>query len=246
MSRRVLLLTLASLFVTLVSAARAEGCTCAGPASACAAFGNASAVFVGTVTGIKSGSQDEVERGAAPRRVTFAVNEAFSGVKGKKASVSTGLGGGDCGYRFVKGTRYLVYAHASPSGQLQTGICTRTMPAAGAGADVEFLRALARRTSGVTVSGRVGRPLDKWDEGGDRMLEPLKGVRVTVVGPAGMREAFTDARGRYEWTRLPPGHYEVMLHPPDGLTTVEPKRSGHVPDRGCLSADFHVTDERPR
>lgn len=246
MSRRALLLTLAPLIVTLASAARAEACMCAGPASACAAFGNASAVFAGTVIEIKSNPRDEAAGGDATRRVTFAVDEAFSGVGGAEASVSTGLGGGDCGYPFVRGASYLVYARVRQDGRLHTGICTRTMPAAAAGADVEFLRALARRSSGVTVSGRVGRPLDKWDESGDRALEPLEGVRVTVVGRAGMREAFTDARGRYELTGLPPGHYEIMLHPPDGLTTDEPKRGGNAADRGCLSADFHVTDTRPR
>jgi hypothetical protein len=250
MIRRFLLLTLASLLVTLVSAARAEACSCMMPGPPCQEFGEASAVFVGKVTGVVSGkplksSDGGEEPGWATRTFKFAVTEAFSGVEGKAVEVSTGLGGGDCGYTFMKGTSYLVYASRSKDGTLSTGICSRTRPALGATKDLAFLRGLAGRPPGVTVSGRVGRPLDKWDESGERTLEPLEGMRVTVAGPAGLREVVTDARGRYELTGLPPGHYEVILHLPDGQTTVEPKRSGHVPDRGCFSADFHVTDTTP-
>ena len=250
MSRRALLLTLASLLVTLVSAARAEACSCMMPGPPCQEFGEASAVFVGKVTGVVSKPLKSSDGGEEPdwatRTFKFAVTEAFSGVEGKAVDVSTGLGGGDCGYTFKKGTSYLVYAIRSEDGTLSTGICSRTRPALGATKDLAFLRGLADRPPGVTVSGRVGRPLDKWDESGERTLEPLEGVRVTVAGPAGLREALTDARGRYELNGLPPGRYEITLHLPEGLTTVEPRRSGHVAERGCFSADFHVTDTSPR
>ena len=44
--------------------------------------------------------------------VHFTVEEGFrgGGVAGSQIVVDTGLGGGDCGYPFVPGTRYLVYA----------------------------------------------------------------------------------------------------------------------------------------
>lgn len=246
MNRRALLLTFASLLLVIFSATRAEACSCMMPGPPCQEFSEASAVFVGTVTGIKTAPRDEAEQRDAARRVTFAVKEAFSGVKGKQASVWTGFGGGDCGYSFDEGASYLVYASARPDGRLYTGICTRTRPASAAASDVAFLRALARRTSGVTFSGRVGRLLDKWDESGERTLEPLKGVRVTVVGRAGRREARTDARGRYELTGFPSGPYEIMVHLPGGLTTDEPKRMGQAADRGCVSADFYITDTKPK
>jgi hypothetical protein len=229
----------------LACAARAEGCSCLMSGSACSAFGSASAVFVGTVTEIKTRPREANTPEAdfwAPRTVTFVVEEAFSGVAGTVASVSTGVGGGDCGYNFEKGVSYLVFAHRGKEGErLYTGICTRTRPASGAAEDLEFLRAQARRPSGVTISGSVGRPLDRWDEGG-RKFDPLEGVRVMVSGPAGQREVLTDARGRYELSGLPPGAYEVVPHLPDELIAVEPQQKFNIADRGCGVADFYVTD----
>lgn len=43
-------------------------------------------------------------------------------------AISTGLGGGDCGYGFKEGQKYLVYAHASSDPVLGTGICSGTRP----------------------------------------------------------------------------------------------------------------------
>jgi hypothetical protein len=237
---------LSCLLLLLACAARAEACSCAGPGSACAAFGSAAAVFVGTVTDIRTRPHDATgqEDAFSPRTVTFLVEEAFSGVDGAAAYVSTGRGGGDCGYKFERGVSYLVYAfRGKESRPLSTGICTRTRPAARASEDIEFLRAQARQPSGVTVSGKVGRPLAVWDEDNEALkLDPLEGVRVTVSGRGWAREARTDAQGRYKLAGLPPGPQEVEVHLPDELIAERPKRSFHVADRGCASADFLVLD----
>ena len=39
--------------------------------------------------------------------------------------IRTGIGDGDCGFRFVKGEKYLVSAYQF-EGHLETGICTST------------------------------------------------------------------------------------------------------------------------
>ncbi|HEX6186314.1 MAG TPA: carboxypeptidase regulatory-like domain-containing protein [Pyrinomonadaceae bacterium] len=249
MRRKGLLLAVSSLFVLLAAAARVEACTCGGPGAPCEAFGGSAAVFVGTVTDIKSGTRGAPARGEdvdwAPRTVTFSISEAFSGVEGTTVQVSTGLGGGDCGYSFVKGTTYLVYAYGAGSGErrrLSTGICTRTRLAFGATEDLEFLRGLARKPGGVTVSGRVERPQGEPGEGGARASVGMEGARVTVAGAGGQQEALTDAQGRYSLTGLPPGDYEVTLHLPETLTAYEPKQGVTVADRGCAMVSFFVTD----
>ena len=243
-------MTFSCLPVLLVlAAARAEACTCGGPGAPCQAFGSAAAVFVGTVTDIWSQPRKAPARGEeidwAPRTVSFTVKEAFSGVEGATAQVSTGLGGGDCGYSFVKGTTYLVYAYGTGSGErrrLSTGICTRTQLAFGATEDLEFLRGLARKPGGVTASGRVERQQREPGEGGAPANVGMEGMRVTVAGAGGQQEAVTDAQGRYSLTGLPPGDYEVTLHLPETLTTYEPKRRVTVADRGCSVTNFYLTD----
>ena len=247
MRRRVLLLTFSCLPVLLVlAAARAEACTCMGSGTPCQAFGRSTAVFVGTVTDIRSRPHTAGEEPDwGPLKVTFSVSEAFSGVEGVEAQVSTGMGGGDCGYSFVKGVSYIVYAYRMRGGdgkRLGTGICTRTQLAFGATEDLAFLRGLVRKPGGVTVSGRVERQQREPGEGGANANVGVEGMRVTVAGAGGEQEAVTDAQGRYSLTGLPPGEHEVTLHLPETMTAYEPMRRVTVADRGCATASFFVTD----
>ncbi|HEX7957730.1 MAG TPA: carboxypeptidase regulatory-like domain-containing protein, partial [Pyrinomonadaceae bacterium] len=242
MRRRGLQLTLACLVVLLVSAARADGCTCGGPGSACAAYGASDAVFVGTVTEIRSKPRNETSD-LPPRTVTFSVEEAFSGVRGAEMQVATGFGGGDCGYAFVKGSRYLVYAHRSGSkALLYTGMCTRTALAHGAAEDLEFLRGLARRPPGATVNGSVRRWERNAPEGTGRHAVGVEGVRVTLSGAGWAQELRTDAGGNFKAEGLQPGTYEATLHLPEGMTALEPVRLLKAADKGCASADFLLTE----
>ncbi len=248
MRRKWLLLTLSSLFVMLGAASRAEACSCAGPGALCEAFGGAAAVFVGTVTDITRRPRKTPAPGDepdwAPRTVRFSVSEAFSGVEGAQVEVSTGLGGGDCGYNFVKGSTYLVYAYGRTGGGLGTGICTRTTLAFGAEEDLEYLRGLSRQPRGVTLSGRVERAGVEAAGSGTRTSIPLGGLRVSAAGADGVvaAETMTDAQGRYRLTGLSPGTYKLSLRLPDELTTYQPAREVRVADRGCASEDFLVTD----
>ena len=42
--------------------------------------------------------------------------------------LTTGFGGGDCGYPFQEGKAYVVFAYRANDGQLGTGICSKTAP----------------------------------------------------------------------------------------------------------------------
>ena len=57
-----------------------------------------------------------------PTPSTFTVERALRGLEGASAGVTTGTGGGDCGYAFKAGERYLVYAYKAQDGQLHAGI----------------------------------------------------------------------------------------------------------------------------
>ncbi|MET0625667.1 MAG: carboxypeptidase regulatory-like domain-containing protein [Pyrinomonadaceae bacterium] len=250
MSRRTLLLTLASLLVTLVSAARAEACTCMVPGPPCQAFGAASAVFVGTVTAVRTREAKSVEAARAeidwsPVVVKFSVLQPFHGVEGAEVEVSTGRGGGDCGYQFRRGESYLVYAHGGRDGKtLTASTCSRTQPISQAAEDLEFLRALGARGSGVSIDITVERGRQDVKSGEVKSLGGLADARLTIEGAAGeSREVRTDSEGRARLTGLKPGTYKIKLALPEGLMTHREEQEVTIADRGCASVHYAVADD---
>ncbi|HWS53574.1 MAG TPA: hypothetical protein VN228_05585 [Pyrinomonadaceae bacterium] len=242
--RRKSTLLLLSLAACLLCADRALACSCLAPGPPCNAYGSAAAVFVGTVTGVREKPRTEQDMDWAPRVFTFAVEQAFLGVEGARAEVSTGLGGGDCGYDFRRGQSYLVYAgRDEKGGRLVTGICTRTRPASEAAEDLEFLRGLPGREPGVTISGRVERQRREAGADGARKNEPLAGAALVVEGEGVRRELRADDRGRFSLPGLKPGAYKVRLTPPEGLFAYQTEQEVRVGDRGCGVADFYVVDD---
>jgi hypothetical protein len=242
---RGLLFGAAALFV-LLSAGRAAACSCFGPGEPCQAFGAAAATFVGTATDVKVIEPKRGEGGRhewGGRLFKFTVVQAFSGVAGAEVEVLTGHGGGDCGYAFRKGETYLVYAYGGGEGKpLGTGICTRTRPASEATEDLEFLRGLAGRPAGVTLSITVARSLEPGKSGEPRPVGGLAGARLTVEGAGEEREVRADSEGSVRLTGLKPGAYKVRLQLPDELTTYQTEREVTVGDRGCAHVFFGVAD----
>jgi hypothetical protein len=97
-----------------------------------AARKSATAVFSGKVMSIENQSTLLV-------RVTFLVESAWKGQVAKSVTIQTGGGGGDCGYRFEIGERYLVYAYGSAE-SLSTNICQRTRPLSASAVDRKSLK----------------------------------------------------------------------------------------------------------
>jgi len=58
--------------------------------------------------------------------VSLEVLHSYRGDQRKHMWLSTGLGGGDCGFDFEVGKQYLVYAFKDETGELSTNISTRT------------------------------------------------------------------------------------------------------------------------
>lgn len=248
MRRKCLLFLLACPLVLTALAARAEACSCMMGQQPCAAFGAASAVFVGTATEVrvkeaaKSKSREKLDW--TPVVVRFAVLQPFQGVEGTEVEVTTGRGGGDCGYYFRRGESYLVYAYGGRDGKpLATGICTRTRPVSDASEDLEFLRGLGARGPGVSIDVRVERSRQNVKDGTSKSLGGLADARVTFEGAGESREVRTDSEGRVRLSGLKPGTYKVRLALPEGLTTYKEEQELTVADRGCASVFYSVTDD---
>lgn len=73
-------------------------------------------------------------------RVTLTVERAWKGASDSATvTILTGRGGGDCGYLFMMGERYLVYASPTSVGLPSTTICQRTRAVSEAQLDIQAL-----------------------------------------------------------------------------------------------------------
>jgi hypothetical protein len=70
--------------------------------------------------------------------VKFRVEKYWKGVLTTEMIVVTGRGGGDCGYRFEVGARYLIFAYGGDT-KLETNICQRTKGLEEATEDLKLL-----------------------------------------------------------------------------------------------------------
>ena len=115
----------------------AFACTCVADISQEESFAQAKAVFVGRVLSIEKHNSivrqllrtlPWFENNPTYRTITFHVTKRWKGVDANLVTVATGFGGGDCGFLFAEGERYLVYANDGDfyGEELATNICMRT------------------------------------------------------------------------------------------------------------------------
>jgi hypothetical protein len=91
------------------------------------------AVFSGQVLDIKEKGENDLE-------VIFAVKESWKNAKVLRISVFTVKSTpASCGYDFVKGETYLVFAWKADEGELRATICSRTKLLTEAALDVRVL-----------------------------------------------------------------------------------------------------------
>jgi 5-hydroxyisourate hydrolase-like protein (transthyretin family) len=235
------LITAAVVSFVLLRGAPADACSCGDFGPPCQNYFQVDAVFVGTAKTIA-----EVEAPPDPmpfrrRLVTFTIERALRGLEGTSVGVTTGMGGGDCGYAFKAGERYLVYAYRAQDGQLRTGICSRTRPIAEAADDLTFIDRLRTAPAGARVSGTITH----WERSlaGDTAREygPVADVHVQLRGQGAALEARTDEQGRYEITGIRPGKYELQVFPPAVFSSKYLHSDINLADaRACAVADFSI------
>ncbi len=116
---------------------QAYACSCIPPSPPLESMATSDAVFSGKVTRIEA-EEAPIMSSADPVKVVFEVSRVWKGAEDGAIALSTARDSASCGYDFVAGQEYLVYAHSSESG-LTTGLCTRTMPLSAAGEDLAAL-----------------------------------------------------------------------------------------------------------
>lgn len=228
----IVIAAIAVLFAVLTPSANA--CSCGSPGLPCEAYGAAAAVFVGTPISIRQTNEMWTSRA-----VKFSVEQSYLGVAGTEVEVFTGSGGGDCGYYFEVGQRYLVYAYRNRNKEhLTTSICSRTRPYARASEDIAFLGNLTSQPSDATIFGQIVRRTTLKKNG-----PPIsEDIVVRIEGSDVRREIRPDPHGHYRLAGLAAGNYKVTLQLPDELTTDQPVREITVSSRGCASLVFYVNE----
>jgi len=223
-TRHVIVLLVVTMTAVLVPRF-AAACTCMGKRPVCEAAWDPGAVFAGKVVAIEQNAGGDL---FANRRVRFQVVEAFRGVATKEIDVYTGAGGGDCGYSFIVGASYLVYAYQEAA-RLTTGICSRTQRLAGAAEDLAYLRNLPENGAlGATILGTVyDRDRNISREPGSVQLGGAAGLRIAVNCEGLTFSATTDPDGRFKVEGVPVGQctarlensdYQLFPHSPATVT----------------------------
>lgn len=125
---------------------RVFGCTCAAPtamvktASELAAWNRADAIFEGKVESVELEWKlkeaqigdviptvvTDLDKNGPVLIVSLEVLHSYRGDQQKLMRLSSGLGGGDCGFDFEVGKQYRVYAFKDEVGELSTNICSGT------------------------------------------------------------------------------------------------------------------------
>jgi hypothetical protein len=240
-----------------ICSTKALACSCAfGGGAPCQEFWRVDAVFAGTVVGSGKITVDEGELKHDMRLVRLTVDQPIRGMKAAEVDVVTGWGGGDCGYEFKIGQRYLVYAYRDEKDQrLSTSICTRTRLLTEADDDFAFIRSMPTSNANGLVFGTVGKRNHEWKEG-EKWYKPVASVELTIEGEDRQYPAQTDSDGNFRVENVVPGKYVVKLKLPPGLirnslqkdegaTIVE--NEIEVPAHGCAETEFYLeADTRVR
>ncbi|HEU4766284.1 MAG TPA: hypothetical protein VFS77_02890 [Pyrinomonadaceae bacterium] len=248
---------LAALLFILFAFEAAYACSCMRPGPPCKYYGSADAIFLGRVVGSAQQRTTKDENGDNVvydvGKIRFLVQENFKGVSGYEVEISSGTGGGDCGYWFRRNQSYVVYAwRSSESNTLHTNICTRTALESNAQEDLEYLRGLANAKPGATLHGRLTRIIGDQEHGPYKEGPKMAGVKIMITGPGQKIDAVTDQSGEYRVTGLPPGDYDAFPELPANLAATSSRDqqdnfgrvTGRKPvtlvDRGCDEISFSV------
>jgi hypothetical protein len=146
--------------------------------------------------------------------VSFDVSRSYRGAQQKKIRIRTGVGGGDCGFRFEVGEQYLVYGFAREAGQLSTGICSGTALLEESHANLSYLRGEPTIPENVVRNGPIaagklcGRVVGNGLDFADSEVL-LRRVGTNSVVPSD--EASPNRNGSFCATGVIPGKYHVMF-----------------------------------
>jgi hypothetical protein len=164
--------------------------------------------------------------------VRVRVLESFRGTPkiGEIIQIRTGVGGGDCGFKFIIGAKYLIDAYREKDDIFGTNICNLTAPIEQAEVELCVLRSIATGHKAPDLTGilskNTGLTPDTFEE------KPFPGIHVTFQPVAGGTaiESITDSFGSFTFPSLTSGTYHINLGLPDNFSPATTSFSGWLRD----------------
>lgn len=248
MNKKIFTLTVSMFLILLVGhLSDVSACSCWKEASVCDEFGSVKAVFVGEVVEGNSGNRMSETLKMKENKPTFKfkVLQNFLGTKEDElTTIRTGFGGGDCGFPFRKGERYLVYAYGKEDGTLSTGICSRTRHISVADDDLEELKYLMLG-SGAKIYGKVTQYLkSRAIDDAEQLASKMKLEITQIGGENKIYQAETDSKGKYELKNIPSGSYKIRpLLGVGWLVSEYELKEFSVNEKGCSERNFFVKSQ---
>ena len=173
--------------------------------------------------------------------VRFSIEQAFKGIAGDEVEIVTGMGGGDCGFHFKDGERYVVYAirNGRDKSRLYAGICNRIKLVAEADEDFAYFRAIPEAGTGGVVYGRVKKWTMPLSDDSSYQETYLDNIKIAIEGNGRQFETTTNKNGYYQVSGLAPGQYKVKADISDSQNS-HSQSTLNVVDRGCAARDFYL------
>lgn len=133
-------LLILTFFISLyIAPTTSSACSCEKPSTVQEEFERSDAVFTGKViSGIDRSEEGVVQSSADLIAVKFAVQDIWKGINQTEVDVYTERGSSSCGYTFIEGQQYLIYAKEYKN-DLRVNLCSRTVEVERAFADLEIL-----------------------------------------------------------------------------------------------------------
>ena len=230
----------------------AFACSCVGM-SPCSHLELSDAVFTGRVTSIDEKFQEGEVLGKKQRvRVGLIahleISHLYKGLRKdqRTVDVTTGGGGGDCGYGFQAGKEYFVMGNQA-RGAVGTSICSGTRPLEEAQDRIELVEAVLRGRPETRIYGTVVLEPSEFGRrpGEYGPSKPLGGIRVEARGAGGAFFDVSDSNGRFRMRNLPEGKYVVQpILPPthSGYLGLDEKKNVEITlPRNCAAEMYVMT-----
>ncbi len=242
--------------LVLLLPALSYACACSpAPPGKCPGLQKDDVVFLGTVSDLAVVKPTEPDAGSNSAgananatmtiRYHFHIDEKFAGLDTPEIDVFSGGDDGDCGFRFRKGVRYLVYTEQGTEGRLFATICNGTRPAVDAVALVPQLRAMrdGKRVASVFGILRLANPPTLAPPNDPD--EPLPSTPLILRSHDDRFTATTDRNGVYSFYDVHAGEYQFTADLIPTLVLTQRTLTGplplfDLPDDACYEYDVNA------
>jgi hypothetical protein len=254
--------------------ALAGACTCSSVAPGqCPGLQPSDVVFAGTVTDVQlmppsapqpapapppadpsskdavPSAADAAEAPAAPEaplyRYHFQIDEKFAGPDEPEIDIFSGGDDGDCGYKFQKGEKYVVYTHQGADGRLFSTICDGTRPLSDATALIPQLRAMRMGKRVASVFGVLRRSDPPFLAPADDPSDPIASISLKLRSAIDRFQTNSGTDGVYNFYDVHAGKYNFTANLPAGTELTQKAQNAalsafQIPEDACYEYDVYA------